>query len=118
MTTSKVKPSITASKSARTLWLPKVRVSPEELDTIKARAEQAGLSLSEYQRRMCLSGKVSVTRKKDNVLLVRELKSIGNNLNQLARSVHIHGVKMLDHRQLDLGLGQLTHVLDGMIHDR
>lgn len=83
------------NKEKRTQYLPAVRVTGQELETAKAKANEAGLFFSEYARSLLLSGgSVSIVRsthKKENVETVRALSAIGNNLNQIARSANIHG---------------------------
>ncbi len=75
----------------RTAWLPKVRATTAEREAITAKARAAGLSLSEFQRRACLSGVVVVQNERERVQVVRQLAAIGNNLNQIARKVHVQG---------------------------
>lgn len=80
-------PDARPSKTAR---LPETRVTPEELGIIKAKAQKAGLTVSEYQRRAVINGKVIVRQTKADAALIRNLAAIGNNLNQLVRKTHIH----------------------------
>lgn len=67
------------------------RVSEAEREAIQTRAQKAGLSVSEYSRRVCLSGKVTINRKADNAEAVRLLLIAGNNLNQIARHLNKGG---------------------------
>ena len=78
-------------KRSRTLVLPPLRVSQSENDCIRARAKEAGLTLSEFQRRACTHNVIKV---KDagfrvNVITLRDLGIVSNNLNQLTRMQHI-----------------------------
>jgi len=106
------------AKKLRSCWLPKVRVSDDELEKIKSRADKTGLSLSEYQRRMCLSGRVTVKNNAVDLATIVELKSIGNNLNQLTKSVHIRGLAVQDQARIQDRLEQLYTVLETLNNDR
>ncbi len=74
------------SKSA----IVKVRVSPAEREAIQDKAERAGLTLSEYARRSCLTGKAPIIKTPDasNAEALRLLLIAGNNLNQIARRMN------------------------------
>ncbi len=62
------------------------RVTPEEYETIKAKADQAHMSVSAYVRAAALRHKVVVV---DGLReYTRELKGVGRSLNQLAILAH------------------------------
>jgi len=69
----------------------KFRVCPDDEDRIKIRAKKAGLSLSEYMRRMSCSGKIVVKESQADIGLIRELNKIGVNLNQMVRKFNATG---------------------------
>lgn len=69
-----------------------LRLSPKEKEELEARADRAGLSLSEYLRRKAL-GKPVKTKVDGKAL--KELNRIGVNLNQLARAAN-RGDLLLD----------------------
>ena len=58
-----------------------IRISSEDLEAIKRKAAQARLSQSDYVTRCCLGKQVVVIDDLKEVL--RQLRGIGNNLNQL-----------------------------------
>jgi hypothetical protein len=58
-----------------------IRISTEDLDTIKQKAKQARMSQSDYVTRCCLGRQVVVVDGLKEML--KELRSLGNNLNQL-----------------------------------
>jgi len=68
----------------------KIRVSPEELETLRQRCPKA--RLAEWMREMCLHGGGGVKRSGSappiDPALLRQLAGIGNNLNQIARRVN------------------------------
>ena len=82
----------------RDKWLPKMRVTLAELCAIKAKAAQAGLSLSEYMRQMALYGHVIVREPLADVSMLTKLDRIAtslhanaNNVNQQTKNAHIFG---------------------------
>ena len=58
-----------------------IRIAFRDLDTIKKKAKQARLSQSEYVTRCCLGRQVVVIEDLEEV--AKQLRAIGNNLNQL-----------------------------------
>ena len=71
-----------------------VRLSPEELNSIEAKAETAHMALSTYIRACALRHKVVVVEgvKECN----SELKAIGRNLNQLTVLAHEGRIQLVD----------------------
>jgi len=69
------------------------RLTPTERAELEKRAAAEGVTLSEYVRGVIV-GHLRVTRARAaDPRLIAELKRIGNNLNQIARHVHTHGVR-------------------------
>lgn len=58
-----------------------IRISQENLDTIRRKAKQARMSQSDYVTRCCLGKQVVVVEDLKDVL--KQQRAIGNNLNQL-----------------------------------
>ncbi len=74
-----------------------VQLTPSERQALAAAAENAGTTLSQYVRELCLrrseSGATAgVRRNPEAKALMRQLSAIGNNLNQLSRRANTHGV--------------------------
>ena len=59
-----------------------IRISGQELDTIRGKAAQAHMSQSDYVTACCLGKHIIILDGLKEVL--RQQKAIGNNLNQLA----------------------------------
>ena len=59
-----------------------IRVSTNDLDSIKRKADQVKLSLTEYVTKCCLNKQIVRIEGLDSVL--KEQKAIGRNLNQLS----------------------------------
>ncbi len=95
--------------------LPPIRCSKEDKDIIKAKAFEAGLSLSEYVRRQSLDGKIIIRRSSQTLSfeMIHELKKIGNNINQIAKNMNIFGHP--DTGDINRIKGKLDSILDNVI---
>jgi Mobilization protein NikA len=102
-------------KQPRSKVLPPVRVNESERESIKAKAADAGLSVSEYQRRALLDCVIVIRGNVVDINAVRELSAIGNNLNQLTRKAHIHDE--IDREHLNDILDNIDTVVMGIIND-
>lgn len=70
------------------------RVTPKEKERIRERAENAGLSVSDYLRRQALSKEVTVVSPelfKEYHEMCSNFGRLGNNLNQVARHLNSGG---------------------------
>ena len=77
------------------------RMAAQDREAIKELAKQSGMSMSNYVTDCCLGKQIIIIDGLKEVL--RELKGIGNNLNQLVMLVHMGKVQVLgleDMRQL------------------
>ena len=76
-------------------------MAAEDREVIKELAKQSRMSMSDYVTDCCLGKQIIIIDGLKEVL--RELKGIGNNLNQLVMLVHMGKVKVVgleDVRQL------------------
>jgi Bacterial mobilisation protein (MobC) len=71
-----------SQRRSRRLWL---RLTAQEQSAIQAKAEVAGLSLAEYLRRAALAKSV---HPRTDGKVCGQLQRIGNNLNQIARTLN------------------------------
>ncbi len=69
-----------------------IRMASSDLDTIKKKARQARLSQSDYVTRCCLGRQVVVIE--DLKEAAKQLRAIGNNLNQLTALVNMGRVSV------------------------
>lgn len=69
-----------------------IRISTEDLNTIKKNAEKAHMSQSDYVTACCLGKQVIVIE--DMKEVAKQLRAIGNNLNQLTTLAHMGKVKI------------------------
>lgn len=104
----------------------KVRVSAEELETLKWRCPKH--RLAEWMREACLNPDtdwVRKTKQPDPVdpKLLRQLAGIGNNLNQIARQVNAKRKGMddlfpaLDRAEIIAALGGIERALQALRED-
>lgn len=99
-------------KIIRDRELPRIRVTADELAQIKARAQEADLTQSEYIRQICANGKITKIDSKLEFETVRQLLAIGRNLNQITKSGHIRsGVDMAELRKTLTALQQVVSEL-------
>ena len=69
-----------------------IRVTPEELEAIRKNQDKAGLRLSEYARRLLMGEVVVAAPPADLNILIREIKRVGSNLNQVLRKLSVLGI--------------------------
>ena len=69
-----------------------IRIASSDLDIIKKKARQARLSQSDYVTRCCLGRQVVVIE--DLKEAAKQLRAIGNNLNQLTALVNMGRVSV------------------------
>jgi hypothetical protein len=91
------------------------RVTEAEYLRFAAEAKAAQITLSEYVRLMVTEGKVVVRRESPyGLVLAREIKSVGVNLNQLMPIAHLRGSIPSDLTNI---ISKLEVVLDRIIEN-
>ena len=68
------------------------RLTQKEYDSIKRNSQKAGLSISEYARRSLAGEKIVSAPPAEFGELIREIKRVGSNLNQLVRKLNALGI--------------------------
>ena len=69
-----------------------IRVTSDEYEVIRKRADVSGLNVSEFSRRILVGEKIAAAPDADFPNLIREVKRVGSNLNQLLRKLNILGI--------------------------
>lgn len=92
--------------------LPHIRCTEFERKEIDERAKELGMSVSDYIRKMALTGSIIVQQTSVDFELVNQLKRIGVNLNQI---VHIANIRQQVPRRLVAIYDELEGVLDRVI---
>ena len=79
------------NKTDRTIQI-HFRVDQKEYESIKNKAAESGLSVSEFSRRILMGEKVIAAPPADYVDLIREVKRVGSNLDQVLRKLNVFGI--------------------------
>ena len=90
----------------------KFRATEEERDRIMKKVETSDLSISEYLRRCALDKQIVAVNGLDDV--ARELRAIGNNLNQIARAVNSGYIQVVNLQETEEVLSQLWQSLNSL----
>ncbi len=93
--------------------LPSGRCTFNDLEIIKTKAAQSGLSVSEYMRSMCVNGVVNARTPKADIELITQLRLIGVNLNQQTKRLNAQGGEASP--SLISALSDLRVVLSGLM---
>ena len=98
------------SKSARIY----IRVAPHERDLLRKKAKRAGLSVSDYVRKMLIHGDCNVTVISTDALdaIDLELTRRGTNLNQMVKFLNTYGERACDADEVARVLDRETDALD------
>lgn len=86
-----------------------IRISSDDLAALKSNADKAGVSDSEYVTACCLGKQMIVVE--DLKELIRQLKAIGNNLNQLTMLAHMGRIQTV---HLDRCAEELCQISKGL----
>ena len=89
-----------------------IRIASRDLDTIKKKAKQAHLSQSDYVTRCCLGRQVVVIEDLKGV--AKQLRAIGNNLNQLTMLANIGRVSVANLDGITQELAGISAALRGI----
>ena len=81
------------------------RMAAEDRATIKALAKQSHMSMSNYVTACCLGQQIIIIEGLKEVL--KELKAIGNNLNQMVTLAHIGKVTVINLGEVRLLLADI-----------
>ncbi len=90
----------------------KFRATEEEKDRIMKKVDASDLSISEYLRRCALQKQIVAVNGLDDV--ARELRAIGNNLNQITRAVNSEYIQAVNLQETEEVLGQLWQSLNSL----
>ena len=90
----------------------KFRATEEEKSIIMKKVDASDLSISEYLRRCALGKQIVTANGLDDV--ARELRAIGNNLNQITRAVNSGYIQAVNLQETEEVLGQLWQSLNSL----
>ena len=86
-----------------------IRISSDDLETIRQKAKDARLSQSEYVTRCCLGRQIVVIDSLKEVL--QQQRAIGNNLNRLTVLANMGRITMVDLEQTAQELAEISSTL-------
>jgi len=69
----------------------RIKVTSNEHDYVKSKADYCGTSISEYARKAMFDGSIISIDTKNIRKLVKEINKIGVNINQIARHINERG---------------------------
>ena len=69
-----------------------IRITPTEYVEIKSNTDKAGLSMSQYARRILTGETIVAAPPADLNILIREIKRVGSNLHQVLHKLNALGI--------------------------
>jgi len=87
----------------------KFRLNDKEAESLNKRVKKSGLSRESYMRQLIKDLVPTDTPPPDYFMMMKELRSIGINLNQIARKAHIRDV--LDFKKYDENVALLNKAI-------
>lgn len=97
MTFSKRKkaPPGAAKKSGKS-YVVSVRLDEKQYQTVQENCRKSGRKLSDYWRHALLNAKVTAIATPEDMAILRQIGSMANNLNQLAKKANEAGFKLVE----------------------
>ena len=90
-----------------------IRISSQDLETIRQKAQQAHLSQSDYVTRCCLGKQIIVLDEGKDLL--HALRAIGNNLNQQTVLANMGRVTVLNQDRTADELAEVSSLLRALL---
>lgn len=85
-----------AEKSAVKMHVVSVRLTDEQYQTVMENCRISGRKVSDYWRRAMLNAKVTAIATPEDMAILRQIGSMANNLNQLAKKANEAGYKLVE----------------------
>lgn len=85
-----------AEKSAVKMHVVSVRLTDEQYQTVMENCRISGRKLSDYWRHALLNAKVTAIATPEDMAILRQIGSMANNLNQLAKKANEAGYKLVE----------------------
>lgn len=82
-------------KSGKT-FVVSVRLNEEQYQTVQENCRKSGRKLSDFWRHALLNAKVTAVATPDDMAILRQIGSMANNLNQLAKKANEAGFKLVE----------------------
>ena len=93
-----------------------VKMDTQEYYTLKAKAREAGISISECVRQSVLGSVIKQRLTPETNTLIRKLCGMANNLNQIARKANVQGYQNAQNENLQLAI-HIRKLVNQLRHD-
>lgn len=95
------------------------RVTENEINYIKEKAAYSELSVSEYCRKAIAECVIVKREMSDVIKVLQELNRIGNNINQIAKAIHMQGdvVTIEDYNEVRKQVEEMRYLIIEKIYD-
>jgi len=93
-----------------------VKMDTQEYYTLKAKAREAGISISECVRQSVLDSVIKQRLNTETYDLIRKLCGMANNLNQIARKANTQGYQNAQNENLQLAI-HIRKLVNQLRHD-
>lgn len=84
-----------ATKKFGKSYVVSVRLDEEQYQTVQENCRKSGRKLSDYWRHALLNAKVTAIATPEDMAILRQIGSMANNLNQLAKKANEGGFKLV-----------------------
>ena len=85
-----------ASEKSGKSYVVSVRLNEEQYQTVQENCRKSGRKLSDFWRHALLNAKVTAVATPEDMAILRQIGSMANNLNQLAKKANEAGFKLVE----------------------
>lgn len=85
-----------ATKKSGKSYVVSVRLNEEQYKIVQESCRKSGRKLSDYWRHALLNAKVTAIATPEDMAILRQIGSMANNLNQLAKKANEAGYKLVE----------------------
>ncbi|WP_303045496.1 plasmid mobilization relaxosome protein MobC, partial [uncultured Duncaniella sp.] len=85
-----------ASEKSGKSYVVSVRLNEEQYQTVQENCRTSGRKLSDFWRHALLNAKVTAVATPEDMAILRQIGSMANNLNQLAKKANEAGFKLVE----------------------
>lgn len=85
-----------ATEKSGKSYVVSVRLNEEQYQTVQENCRKSGRKLSDFWRHALLNAKVTAVATPEDMAILRQIGSMANNLNQLAKKANEAGFKLME----------------------
>ncbi len=93
-----------------------IRITEKDAAAIKKKAEEAGMTLTDYVTKSSLGKQICIIEGLDEVL--RQQKYLGNNLNQITRLANSGKATVINLQETQDGFDKITELINDILERR